>query len=255
MNKTKIEYLDYTWNPIAMRCTPISAGCVNCWHLRMCDRLAANPRIDHTLREAYAGEFPPTCVDSRLYEPEKRKKAAVIGAQFMGDPFHGEVPDYYIELVWRTMRESLQHTFLLLTKRATRMQNLSYRFTRTVLFGDERALPNVWMGVTIESLNEIGRLRDLVATQAAKKFVSFEPLLSEIVVPPALLREIDLVIVGCESGPGRRSASRQWIRSLRDQCLALGDDRPAFFLKQMDVDGKVASLPELDGKVWQEWPE
>ena len=39
MNKTDIEYLDYTWNPIAMRCTPVSEGCAHCWHLRMADRL------------------------------------------------------------------------------------------------------------------------------------------------------------------------------------------------------------------------
>lgn len=111
------------------------------------------------------------------------------------------------------------------------------------------------MGVTVESQDEIGRLRDLAATQAAQKFASFEPLLSEIIVPEKLLREIDLVIVGCESGPNRRFTSRQWIRSLRDQCLALGDDRPAFFLKQMDVDGKVVSMPELDGCKWEEWPD
>ena len=40
MNKTGIEYLDFTWNPIAMRCTPVSEACANCWHLNVADRLA-----------------------------------------------------------------------------------------------------------------------------------------------------------------------------------------------------------------------
>lgn len=38
MNKTSIEYLTHSWNPIAMRCTPVSEGCAHCWHLRMADR-------------------------------------------------------------------------------------------------------------------------------------------------------------------------------------------------------------------------
>lgn len=43
MNKTAIEYLTHTWNPIKMRYTPVSVGCANCWHLRMATRQA---RID-----------------------------------------------------------------------------------------------------------------------------------------------------------------------------------------------------------------
>ena len=29
MNKTAIEYLTHTWNPIKMRCTPVSVGKVD----------------------------------------------------------------------------------------------------------------------------------------------------------------------------------------------------------------------------------
>lgn len=47
MQKTNIEYLDYTWNPIAMRCTPCSPGCEHCWHLRTADRLCRNPKIPY----------------------------------------------------------------------------------------------------------------------------------------------------------------------------------------------------------------
>lgn len=44
----------FSWNPLAMRCAPVGAGCVNCWHLRMADRLAANPALSPASREAWA---------------------------------------------------------------------------------------------------------------------------------------------------------------------------------------------------------
>jgi len=44
VNKTKISYLDLSWNPIAMRCTPVGAGCANCWHLAMVDHFSGKPR-------------------------------------------------------------------------------------------------------------------------------------------------------------------------------------------------------------------
>lgn len=51
MQKTPIEYLTHTWNPLAMRCTPVSEGCKNCWHLRMADRLAAMPPLSNAATE------------------------------------------------------------------------------------------------------------------------------------------------------------------------------------------------------------
>ena len=60
------------------------------------------------------------------------------------------------------------------------------------------------------------------------------------------------VIAGCESGPSRRPANADWFRDLRDQCEAA---RVPFFLKQMDRDGTIEKLPELDGRVWAEFPE
>lgn len=63
---------------------------------------------------------------------------------------------------------------------------------------------------------------------------------------------IQWVIVGSESGHGARPMSEDWVRSLRDQCVAAG---VPFFYKQKTVAGKKIGLPELDGKVWAELPE
>ena len=63
---------------------------------------------------------------------------------------------------------------------------------------------------------------------------------------------ISLCIVGSESGPSRRPCDIDWIRSLRDQCVAAG---VPFFLKQMSVNGKLVKMPLLDGKRWAETPK
>lgn len=94
---------------------------------------------------------------------------------------------------------------------------------------------NVWMGATIVNQQEADRdTQKLLAVPAAKRFLSMEPLLSEVSFEglfanpkdPAdgtnALEALDWVIVGGESGPGARPMHPDWARSLRDQCEATG---------------------------------
>lgn len=112
-------------------------------------------------------------------------------------------------------------------------------------------LPNVWLMVSIEDqprANE--RIPHLLATPAAVRGVSAEPLLgpidlTEIIVAsgngwsdfvnaldhidakmfrgePGSLPALDWVIAGGESGSGARPMHPDWVRSLRDQCQAAG---------------------------------
>jgi protein gp37 len=258
MNKTGIEYMDLSWNPIAMRCTPASEGCANCWHLRMADRLAGNTKLPDDVRAAYAGDGPPVRIAERLEQPLKRKKSAVIGVQFMGDLFHEDVPDEFIRHVFQVMGKCEQHVFQVLTKRPERMRNWinEYVVDRD---GNPDPFPHIWLGVTVENADNLWRVPELLQTPAAVRFVSCEPLLGPIIVKPCLTenkprrwyRGIDWVIAGGESGPGARPMHPDWARSLRDQCQAAG---VAFFLKQAIIDGRMVKLPELDGKQWREFP-
>jgi len=63
---------------------------------------------------------------------------------------------------------------------------------------------------------------------------------------------VDWVVAGCESGHNRRCADVDWFRNLRDQCQVAG---VPFFLKQGEVRGRVVSMPQLYGRVWDELPE
>lgn len=89
-------------------------------------------------------------------------------------------------------------------------------------------LPNVWLGVSVESPTFVNRIEILKQVPAAVRFVSFEPLLRDM--PVLDLRGIDWAIVGGESGPGARPMSPQWIRGIARAC-----DRAdaALFVKQM----------------------
>jgi protein gp37 len=102
--------------------------------------------------------------------------------------------------------------------------------------------PKVWIGATIVNQEEADRdIPKLLATPAAKRFLSIEPLLGPVTFRWAQwvdhqavsrrdghvghlegLRRIDWVIVGGESGVGARPMHPDWARPLRDQCVEAG---------------------------------
>lgn len=118
---------------------------------------------------------------------------------------------------------------------------------------DPMPLPNVWLGVSVEDQQRADeRIPHLLATPAAIRFISAEPLVGEIDLTSiawpldrprfpetddlsearSALHEIEgtklhWVIAGGESSPDARPMHPNWIRSLRDQCAAA--DVPFFF--------------------------
>ena len=59
------------------------------------------------------------------------------------------------------------------------------------------------------------------------------------------------MIVGGESGPGCRPMEPQWVRAIRDRCIARG---VPFFFKQWGGVNKKKTGRELDGRFWNELP-
>lgn len=64
-------------------------------------------------------------------------------------------------------------------------------------------------------------------------------------------RRLDWVIVGGESGPNLRPTNPEWVRSIRDQCVAAG---VPFFFKQWGGKTAKAGGRTLDGREWSEMP-
>lgn len=185
MQKTAIEYLDYTWNPLAMRCSPVSEGCEHCWHLRMADRLAANPKIGNAEAESYAGHDVPLVRWTALKKPITAKMPGRIGVQLMGDLFHLGVDFGMVHEVFDVMWQSPHHTFLVLTKRPERMFEFMTQKNIQNMYGNEWPLKNVWLGVSCENQARADeRIPILLQIPAAVRWVSIEPMLGAVDISP-----------------------------------------------------------------------
>jgi protein gp37 len=216
----------------------------------------------------------------RLDEPLRWRKPSRVFVDSMSDLFHEDVPDEFIAHVFAVMANAHWHAFQVLTKRPARMREFvsslrwahgsirpigfssgrvhlfnHYAMTPKRLegakFGEPGSAPpdpwtvppNVWLGVSAEDQERADeRIPELLATPAAVRFVSAEPLLGEVRLlwrwvskgkpfgggPMVNLREpwkepeplpgIDWVIAGGESGPDARPCDVRWIRSIVEQC-------------------------------------
>lgn len=158
----------------------------------------------------------------------------------MSDLFHEEVPFSFIEQVFEVMRETPQHTYQVLTKRAQRLSMVANQLDWP---------SNVWMGVSVESKRYTFRIDHLRQVPASVRFVSAEPLLGPL--GDLSLDGIHWMIAGGESGPNARAAEYEWITELRDTTTAAS---VAFFFKQWGGRTPKAGGRELDGEVWDQLP-
>ncbi len=143
MTKSKIQWTDETWNPVA-GCTKVSEGCRNCYAMGMSRRIAASADAraakegDGALTEKQAAyrqvvkredgglALPQwnnevVCIESMLDAPLRWRKPRMVFVNSMGDLFHEDVPFDFIDRVFAVMALCPQHTFQVLTKRPDRM--------------------------------------------------------------------------------------------------------------------------------------
>ena len=240
MKTTKIEWTDKTWNPIT-GCTKISPGCAHCYAEVMTRRLQAMGL------GKYENGFHVTLHEECLDEPLEWKQPHTIFVCSMSDLFHKDVPFAFIDKVMETIRQTPQHRYQLLTKRAERMEE--YFFTRDIP-------DNAWLGVTVEAQISKSRIDRLRGLDAPIRFLSCEPLIEDL--GELDLTNIDWVIVGGESGPQARPMKEEWALNIQQQTEAHG---AAFFFKQWGTWGsdgvkrnKHKNGKLIDGKVYQAMP-
>lgn len=234
MANSKIEWTESTWNPVT-GCTKISEGCKNCYAEKMALRLKAmgNPK--------YINGFDVTMHADALDIPLTIKKPTTFFVNSMSDLFHESVPLPFIKQVFDTMNRASLHTFQVLTKRADRLGEVADQLTWT---------PNIWQGVSVESVKYLDRVDALRTVPAAVKFISFEPLLGDIA--PLDLRGINWAIVGGESGPKARKMEECWVLSIKEACDSQG---AMFYFKQWGGVNKKKAGRELLSRTWDDMPE
>jgi protein gp37 len=241
-----IEWTDATWNPVA-GCSLASAGCTNCYAMRMAARLEAMGVAKYQGltrntggRAKWTGEV--NCDEKALDAPRRWKASRKVFVNSMSDLFHTDVPVEFIRKVWRVMKETPQHDYQLLTKRPERMREILSQ-------PDFEILPNVWLGTSVEGQEVVSRIEHLRATPAAIRFISFEPLISAIT--EANLEGIAWAIVGGESGPAARSMEESWVWAIERLCRR---HDTAFFFKQWGGTNKKATGRLLGGRTYDEMP-
>ena len=261
MNKSKIEWCDYTWNPV----TGCLHECPYCYARKIANRfkgyttggimnlkehkeetkelhvldknLWKAPKVLRSTRlnkAPYPFGFDPTFHKYRLIEPFLINKPSRIFVCSMADLFGEWVPVSWIEEVFKTCEAAPQHRYLFLTKNPKRYNSIA---------ANDNLPPQHWYGYT--QTGQITIVPQLYSNYYT--FVSIEPLLS---MPDLQFLKYDntkWVIIGAETGNRKNKVipDRKWIESIMDQCKAAG---VPVFLKN--------SLKALMGDNFiQEWPE
>jgi len=234
---TSIEWTNATWNPVT-GCTKISPGCDNCYAARFSERFRGVP--NHPFESGFDLVLRP----ERLSQPLRWKKPQMIFVNSMSDLFHKAIPLSFIDSVFNVMETASWHVFQVLTKRSTLLRRyINQRYSAI-------ACPrHIWLGVSVEGEQQKSRIRHLQDANALVRFLSIEPLISPVGSLP--LEGIHWVIVGGESGPRARRLDPQWVRSVRDQCSALG---VPFFFKQWGGRTPKAGGRSLDDVLWSQFP-
>ena len=204
MNKTNIEWADYTWNPVY----GCERGCKYCYAEKLNKRFKITPDFR-----------VPTFFPDRLGEPYKVKKPSIIFVGSMCDMFGPSVNHEWIESVMKVVKENPHHTFMFLTQRPRRYFD----------FYGLSLLKNAVLGytVTYKSVEQMSGIRWMVnigKMYHVKTFISLEPMLGNF--GSVDFKGISLVIAGAMTGPLSKEpvnkVQRQWIDDLMLNCKTNG---------------------------------
>lgn len=111
MNKTRIPYLDFAWNPGGFGC---SAGCPTCWARRQATSKGPTAPACRFCRQ-FAVHFHPERLEVK-FSPAGRKKAAVVGVQFLGDLFDPQRDSRETYSALDACFKAPQHDYVFLTR-------------------------------------------------------------------------------------------------------------------------------------------
>ena len=214
---SKIEWCDHTFNPW-IGCQKVGPGCDNCYAEAQQKRFGNDVYfgVGNARRRTRPANWKLPLKWNRKAEKEGVRYRVFCAS--LADVFDNAVPDQWRIDLFNLIESTPHLDWLLLTKRIGNVQKMLK--TSDWLAGQK----NVWLGVTVENQEMADkRIPLLLATPAAKRFISMEPLLGSVDIVhafdwPAPGVCIDWVIVGGESGQNARPMHPDWVRTVRDQC-------------------------------------
>lgn len=234
MNRTRIDWAQYSWNPV----TGCTKGCDYCYARRMAQRFTPKETDNwddctqpgnglHEIRKAggnggaWRYGFAPTLHSYRLSEPLWVKKPSRVFVCSMADLFGDWVPDDWITQVLAACEAAPQHQYLFLTKNPMRYEQL--------FIYQEKIKPhaNWWLGATFDTANDTSTFRDHLwplHEEGWHTWASAEPLLEDIAPYMDWGDTIDWLVIGAMTGPGskNRQPKGEWVEGLTEQAIAHG---------------------------------
>lgn len=214
MQKTKINWSGYTWNPWT-GCSKVSEGCKFCYMDIFEEKKGQDPKV--VKKNTYSAFYGPII-------GKRRHESLLIFTCSMSDFFHPDA-DKWRDEAWDIIRKTPNHNYQILTKRPERIKECLPKDWCKEKFG------HVWLGTSVENSDPkvLNRIQILKEIKCSYRFISFEPLLEEIKIDSKDLEGIHWAIIGGESGvykngtiPQFREAKPEWFRSLRDICKEAG---------------------------------
>jgi protein gp37 len=284
MNRTKIDWAQYSWNPLTGCLGPDAKGpCSYCYAKRIAARFGndtfyfdtAYPDRSHLhyirfnvedefidlnfrdqngrpmelgnreFRSLYPFNFEPTFREYLLSEPQWVKKPSRIFVGSMGDTFGSWVPDDWIKQVLRGCGAAPQHQYLFLTKNPERYERLPI-YQKKV-----NPHANWWLGATFDTVANTSTFCRHLAKIKARGYhtwASAEPLLEDI-APMVDWDSIDWLVIGAMTGPGakNRQPKREWVEALIQE--AQEHNIPVFMKKNLVSVWQATLIQELPKEI------
>lgn len=244
-----LPIVERTVGRLGPHCEKVSPGCAHCYSETNNGRYLPFNGTGLPFDKRSRALIDAVIDENILTQPLRWRKPRRIFVCSQTDLFGEWVPDHLIDQVFAVMALCPQHQFQVLTKRAERLEEyLAAGFVSNRIFeamqvvtpdtgvwgwpGLREALRNVWLGVSVENQEQAERrIPHLLRTPAAIRFLSVEPMLGPVDLPPEFLAlgRKAWVIVGGESGKHARPMHPAWVRSIERQCEAAW---VPFFFKQ-----------------------
>lgn len=231
--KTGITWTDATVN-FWRGCKKVSPGCANCYMYRDQKRYGNNP--EEIVRSKTTFNDPIKWAKSGKLKPGSK-----IFVCSWSDFFLSEADEWRDE-AWKIIRDT-PYIYQLCTKRP---ENIIDRLPKDWGAG----YPNVWLGVTGENQTLFDRrAKILLPIPARIHWVSIEPQLEQIRATDSVIRKLDWVVIGGESGKDARLFNPQWIDFFAHLIT------PKLFVKQMGSNPVGLKLKHPHGADPSEWEE
>ena len=233
MQKTKIEWADYVFNPIKGLC-PMDCkrpdGKSYCYARQFYKRFKFKEGLSFIFDEPAWGIIEKL----QRFNPPVGSKIFLCSTMEL---FHPLIKKEWRDLIFEIIEKNKKYIWIILTKLP---ENIN------------RPMPeNVWLGVTVTSKIDEDRLRFLKWIEVKTKFVSFEPLFGDVAMKgwnifPVLDYRLSWVIIGRLTGFGNKwNPTKANIKCILD---VIKEQKIPVFMKDN-------LRPIMGDKLIQQWPE